>query len=261
VIPAPPIPAFAGEFVPNQHRVQRLRVWHGKQGDMALVSHLDLVRLFERAVRRAALPIAFTGGFHPNPRISPASALSLGTTSSGEIVDFELTEAMEVDEFHRRLAAQLPLDIPIYRVEAIAVDTPSATQLLDRADYTIALSPVLDDESVSALTEADWQAWIDAVKTTEVIEWEQTSKSGKKRMVNLRDRLFLLEWLTLSQMPHELASLATTTPTAVLHYVGSCRNDGTLLRPEHLIYMLEHVSQRQFQLRHSHRNHLLLETT
>ncbi|WP_375539710.1 TIGR03960 family B12-binding radical SAM protein [Oscillatoria sp. FACHB-1407] len=259
VIPPPPIPVFAGEFVPNQQRVQRLRVWHGKQGDMALVSHLDLVRLFERAVRRAALPIAFTGGFHPNPRISPASALSLGTTSSGEIVDFELTEVMDVAEFHERLAAQLPPDMPIYQVKAIAVDTPSATQLLDRADYAIALSSVLD-ESELAPTEADWQTWIDAVNAVETIEWEQTSKSGKKRMVNLRDRLFMLERLNPAQTPEKLALLETTTPTVTLHYIGSCRNDGTLLRPEHLVYMLEYVSQRQFQLRHSHRNQLILET-
>ncbi|MDX2213629.1 MAG: TIGR03960 family B12-binding radical SAM protein [Oculatellaceae cyanobacterium bins.114] len=259
VIPPPPIPVFAGEFVPNQRRVQRLRVWHGKRGDMALVSHLDLVRLFERVVRRAALPIAFTGGFHPNPRISPASALPLGTTSSGEIVDFELTEVMDVAEFQAKLSAQLPAEMPVYRVEAIAVDAPSATQLLDRADYHIVLSPVLESESEIAPSDADWQTWIDAVQAMDVIEWEQTSKSGKKRIVNLRDRLFCLECLNPDQTPEELLSLTTLTASLVtLHYRGSCRNDGTLLRPEHVIYMLEQVSQRQFQLRHSHRHQLIL---
>ncbi|MDJ0565763.1 MAG: DUF2344 domain-containing protein, partial [Microcystis sp. M49629_WE12] len=52
VIEAPPIPAFAGHFQPNQERAQRIRVWFGKIGEMALVSHLDLVRLFDRVVRR-----------------------------------------------------------------------------------------------------------------------------------------------------------------------------------------------------------------
>ncbi len=65
VITPPKIPQFAGEFVPNTTKVQRLRVWFGKLGDMALVSHLDLMRLFDRVMRRAALPIAFSGGFHP----------------------------------------------------------------------------------------------------------------------------------------------------------------------------------------------------
>src|SRR4028118_1274830 len=68
VVDALPIPEFAGEFVPNTERKQRVRVWFGKVGDMALVGHLDLIRLFDRVVRRADLPISFTGGFHPNPR-------------------------------------------------------------------------------------------------------------------------------------------------------------------------------------------------
>ncbi|PSB66847.1 TIGR03960 family radical SAM protein, partial [filamentous cyanobacterium CCP1] len=76
VVPPLPIPQFSGHFTPNQERVQRLRVWFGKQKDMALVSHLDLARLFDRAIRRAAIPISFTGGFHPGPRISFANALS-----------------------------------------------------------------------------------------------------------------------------------------------------------------------------------------
>ena len=77
-MPPRPIPPFAGHYVPNQERVQRLRVRMGKQGEMALVSHLDLMRLFDRVVRRASLPIAFTGGFHPTPRIVLASALPSG---------------------------------------------------------------------------------------------------------------------------------------------------------------------------------------
>jgi len=110
VIEAPPIPAFAGHFQPNQERAQRIRVWFGKIGEMALVSHLDLVRLFDRVVRRAAIPISFTGGFHPGPRISIANALSLGATSSGEIVDFELTKVMDLERFKQQLSAQLPAD-------------------------------------------------------------------------------------------------------------------------------------------------------
>ncbi len=91
---------------------------------MALVSHLDLMRLFDRVVRRAALPIAFTGGYHPGPRIIPANALPLGVTSSGEIVDFELTEVMTVEAFQAKLEAQLPADIPIHQVEPVDIKAP-----------------------------------------------------------------------------------------------------------------------------------------
>ncbi len=241
VVPPLPIPQFVGNFVPNQNRAQRLRVWFGKQGDMALVSHLDLIRLFDRVVRRAALPIAFTGGFHPGPRISLASALSLGITSDGEIADFELTEAMDEREFQTRLVAQLPADIPIYRVATIDLKTPAATQLLDQAEYLIGLTTPEPTPSPS-----QWQTWLEAIKAAEEILFEQTTKSGQQKWVNLRDRLFELE-------------LLQTDPLPQIRYVGSCRSDGNILRPEHLVFMLEQVSGQNLQLQRIHRQRLLLQ--
>lgn len=263
VIPPPPIPHFAGQFVPNQERIQRLRVWFGKQGEMALVSHLDLVRLFERATRRAALPISFSGGFHPNPRISPASALSLGATSCGEMVDFELTASMNLEEFQAKLAAQLPSEIPIYRVEAIAPDSPAASQLLEQAEYWITLASV-QDEAIAAdwplPTQSDWQAWIAAIQAASEICMEQTSKSGKVRQVNVRDRLLGLDWVDPTAVTYVPSTIAARRgdEAVTLRYVGIYRNDGTILRPDHVIYMLEQVSQRPFQLLHSHRHRLVL---
>jgi len=247
VVIAPlPIPEFAGHFKPNQEKVQRLRVWFGKHGEMALVSHLDLVRLYDRAVRRASLPIAYTGGFHPNPRIMIANALPLGATSDGEIVDFELTQSMDVEQFKERLASQLPEDIPVYQVEEVSLTAPAATQVLERAEYCITVA-VTQGASLQQL-----QDWIEVIKRQEAIWWEKTTKSRKKQQVNLRDRLFELE-LVESDKPKECP-----TESAVVRYVGSCRNDGTLLRPEHLVYMLEQVSQQEWELLHSHRQQLIL---
>jgi radical SAM family uncharacterized protein/radical SAM-linked protein len=255
-----PIPPFAGHFAPNQERVQRLRVCFGKQGDMALVSHLDLVRLFDRAIRRAALPISYTGGFHPSPRISIANALSLGATSSGELVDFELTQLVDPVEFQERLAANLPPDIPIYRVDAIAPACASATKLLEQAEYYIAVRVLTDSGLESTHSVAQWQAWIEAIKATKEIYLEQTTKSGKVKQANLRDRLFdlaVVESADILPLPVALLCHHASSYT-VLQYVGSCRNDGSLLRPEHLIYMLEQSTQHHFQLLHSHRSQLLL---
>ena len=171
VVDALPIPDFAGEFVPNTERKQRFRVWFGKVGDMALVGHLDLLRLFDRVVRRADLPISFTGGFHPNPRISVANALPLGVTSTGEIADFELTESIDLEIFRAKLAATLPENIPIYKVESIDLKAPSASQLLEAAEYVITVAATgsltenleLDRENsaaVSVAAEANWEAWV-----------------------------------------------------------------------------------------------------
>jgi radical SAM-linked protein len=242
VVPPLPIPAFTGQFVPNVERAQRLRVWFGKLGDMALTSHLDLIRLFDRALRRAAIPITFSAGFHPIPKFALANALSLGITSSGEIVDFDLTRSMDLQEFQAQFAAQLPTDMPIYRVEAVAPNSPSATQLLEQAEYVLTVGT---EEGAAA----DWQTWVDVIWAAEELMMEQTTKSGQVKQVNLRDRLFALN-LTTSE-----------ATSATLRYLGSCRNDGTLLRPEHIIYLLEQKSHQEIHLLHTHRQQLLLAET
>ncbi|MDB9424971.1 TIGR03960 family B12-binding radical SAM protein [Microcystis aeruginosa CS-564/01] len=238
VIEAPAIPAFAGHFQPNQERAQRIRVWFGKIGEIALVSHLDLVRLFDRVVRRAAIPISFTGGFHPGPRISIANALSLGATSSGEIVDFELTKVMDLETFKQQLRAQLPADLPVYQVEEIPLNAPAATRLLEKAEYLL----TFNSEGIDC---QQWQNWIEAIKQATVMEREKTTKSGKKVTINLREQLYELE-------------LKTVDNQAVLCYVGSCRNDGTLLQPDHIVEMLERVSGQEISLLNFHRQRLIL---
>ncbi|MBD2493259.1 TIGR03960 family B12-binding radical SAM protein [Nostoc sp. FACHB-280] len=244
VIEPPPIPQFAGEFVPNTTKVQRLRVWFGKQGDMALLGNLDLLRLLDRVVRRASLPIAYTGGFHPNPRIMIASALPLGATSSGEIVDFELTTPVDTETFQAKLAEELPSDIPIYCVAEIDLKSPSANQALAAAEYLITVAVA------GEATAAQWQAWIDALLAREEINLEQTNKSGKTQIVNLRDRLFELSLVKINNSAAE--------STAILRSLGSCRNDGVSLRPEQVLSMLEVVANQEFQLLQIHRNQLIL---
>lgn len=258
VVPPLPIPKFEGQFIPNQARVQRLRVWFGKMGDMALISHLDLIRLFDRAIRRAAIPIAFTGGFHPGPRIAPASALPLGITSSGEIVDFDLVQMMDTADFGRQLSAQLPAEIPVYRVESIEPNSASATQLIDRAEYRISMG-VLSNLPSEIPAVIDWRTWVNQVLAASEIWMEQTTKSGQVRQLNLRDRLFELELVESStQVSRQAHYDDLTSDTAILRFVGVCHNDGNFLRPEHLAYMMQQASGCELQLLKIHRQQLLL---
>ncbi|MFE4107750.1 TIGR03960 family B12-binding radical SAM protein [Almyronema epifaneia] len=254
VVPPPAIPEFGGHFQPPQQRSQRLRVRLGKLGTMALIGHLDLARLLDRAVRRAALPLAFTGGFHPGPRISAAMALPLGATSTGEIVDFELTEAMAPTEFQQRLQAQLPAEMPIYQVETVSLQSPSATKVLDRAEYWLLVQA---PDPVPSLSQ--WQVWLQTVKDSAEIWAEHRTKSGKPKQVNLRDRLFELSLLEPDRAMQASAKLQPiAADQTIIRFVGSCRNDGTLLRPEQMITMLEQVTQQTFQLLHVHRQQLFL---
>ncbi|MEM8675387.1 MAG: TIGR03960 family B12-binding radical SAM protein [Cyanobacteria bacterium P01_G01_bin.67] len=239
VVKPPEIPQFVGHFKPNQHKEQKIRIWFGKIAEMSLISHLDLVRLFDRAIRRAALPISFTGGYHPGPKISIANALSLGITSSGEIVDFELTEYVDVDEFRTRLAAQLPENIPLYKVEDIDPKSLNASRIMDRAEYLITLATEED-------TQNTWQQWIDEISQSQAIIWEKFTKSGAKKEINLCDRLFALSLESADNYQ------------AVVRFTGSCRNDGTNLSPDNLVYMLEKVAGVEFQLLQVHRQQLIL---
>lgn len=259
VVPPIEIPEFVGHFKPNQDRAQRLRIRVGKLGDMALIGHLDFARLIDRAIRRAALPIAFTGGFHPGPRISPANALPLGITSTGEIVDFELTTQVEPGEFRAQLQAQLPADVPIYDVSEVSLNSPSATKCLDRAVYLLVVDTA---ESESP----DWPELVNQVLAAEEIMQDKTTKSGKVKKVDLRSRLFELSVVAdvnTLDVPDSVrnrlsVALAASESATVLRYLGSCRNDGTLLKPQNMVSMLEFVSEQALVLGPVHRLQMML---
>ncbi|AFY96154.1 TIGR03960 family B12-binding radical SAM protein [Chamaesiphon minutus] len=234
IVPPLPIPEFTGHFTPNTDKVQRIRVWFGKIGKMSLVGHLDLAKLFDRAIRRASIPVTYSGGFHPAPRIMIANALPLGSTSTGEIADIELTSMMDESEFHTKLAAQLPADIPIYRVESVDLKQPAASALITKAEYLITVS------SISEIP-PQWETWLAAVLASQEIIQNKKSKSGKNTQINLRDRLYELESEPTPSPSEEGSNIE-------LRYVGSCANDGTLLRPEQMVFMLEQVSGMELQL-------------
>jgi radical SAM family uncharacterized protein/radical SAM-linked protein len=236
VISPPEIPQFAGNFTPDVTKVQRIRVWFGKLGNMALISHLDLMRLLERAIRRASLPITFTGGFHPHPRISIANALSLGNTSIGEIAEFDLKERVDLEFFRKELTAQLPEDMPIYDIAEVDLKE-SAINQLSEAEYLI---------NVAVENNPTWENWVKNILDSEEINVEQTTKSGKKQIINLRDRLSSLE--VVENRGNE----------AILKYVGSCKGDGTLLRSHQVVLMLEQIAKTEINLLHTHRNKLIL---
>lgn len=97
----------------------RLRIRFSKQGDLRFIGHRDLVRLLERALRRAGLPLARSQGFHPKPRMSFALPLALGIEGCDELMELELSEPLSADEVHRRLAPQLPLGLALRSVELL----------------------------------------------------------------------------------------------------------------------------------------------
>ena len=96
---------------------QFFRLRFSKEADLRFISHHDLMRLFERALRRARLPVAMSQGFNPRPRISLPASLSVGISGHSEVLDFELAEWVRPDEVRRRFAAQLPDGIELKSVQ------------------------------------------------------------------------------------------------------------------------------------------------
>ena len=86
-----------------------------KKGILRYISHLDIVRLFQRAVRRAGLPVALSQGFSPHYRISFGNALKLGVESEGEKAEFSLNEWIDPEEFKSRLNRKLPEGIKVVK--------------------------------------------------------------------------------------------------------------------------------------------------
>ena len=102
-----------------QHREQRFRLWYSKTGQAAYLSQLELQRIFERAFRRAGLPLAFSGGFHPAPMLSFARALPVGVGSICEWMDFFVRSRLDASPLPERLNAELPPGMRAVRVEEL----------------------------------------------------------------------------------------------------------------------------------------------
>ncbi len=104
------------------------------------VSHLDMQRLFQRAFRRAELPLSYSKGFNPHPLLSFATALSVGYTSESEYFDVMLDEYLSPEEFTRRVNAALPEGVRITSALDAGDFKGSLTPLMRSADYDAVLS-------------------------------------------------------------------------------------------------------------------------
>ena len=128
--------------------VQRLRLTFSKDGPARYISHLDLARALERALNRAALPVAYTQGFNRRPRLALAAALPLGYTSAAEVADVWLTEAMAPEVFGARLMARMAPGIVISDVAQVPLVAPSLQQQLAESVYEVGFPDGVDGEGL-----------------------------------------------------------------------------------------------------------------
>jgi len=122
----------------------RARITFSKQGALRYTGHLDLHKLWERAMRRADLPLSYSQGFHPQPKISLAAALPLGFSSLGEVLDVRFNVEILTEEIAARLKDSLPPDIQITSVETVDERAPALQTQVLSATYDVHLTEPVD---------------------------------------------------------------------------------------------------------------------
>jgi len=133
---------------------QRVRLTFQKRGPLRFISHHDVMRTIERVLRRTGLPLQFSAGYNPRPKISFPAALGVGIASNGEVCEFELSDWTAPAEIERRVAAQMPEGMEVAAMEVIG---PRENGTAARAMYTVEMpgGGLPDAAQVDALLAAE----------------------------------------------------------------------------------------------------------
>ena len=118
-------------------KAQRLRVRFRRGEEVKYITHLDLMRFWERALRRAGVALAYSEGHTPHPRLSLAAPLAVGVVSSAELVDVFLSRRIAPRDFMRSVSAQLPAGIEILEVAEVGLGLPSLQSEVRWARYRV----------------------------------------------------------------------------------------------------------------------------
>ena len=155
--------------------VQRMRVWFSTGETVKYVGHLDTHRAWERAIRRARLPLAYTQGFNPQPRMQFAAALPVGFTGQAEVADIYLNDELPPPEFLCRLSEALPPGIRPTAAEPVARTLPSLQSQIAGAHYTVEVeTDEADDAFASRLAGfmAQPDAWRERRKGEDISRYD-----------------------------------------------------------------------------------------
>jgi radical SAM-linked protein len=207
----------------------RIRITFIKQGALRYTGHLDLHKLWERAARRAALPLAYSQGFHPQPRMNMAAALPLGFASRCEVMDMKLEQDIPLDDLPARLNETLPSGLQVVKVEQVEERAPALQTQVASAEYEVTLT----DSSTSLRVDmSELYLRIDSVIESKAIPRERRGK-----MYDLRPLIEELQLLSDGQIFMRLAARegATGRPEEVLDVLGIAF-EGTRIERTRLIF-------------------------
>lgn len=198
----------------------RIRITFAKQGPLRYTGHLDLHKLWERAARRAELPLAYSQGFHPQPKIYIAAALPLGFSSRCEVMDMRLERDIPLDGLREKLQQTLPTGIQVLNVKSADEHVPALQTQVESAEYEVTLTESVD--------ESELKRKVDSVLGSESIIRERRGKAYDLRP--LIEELRVLE-------SGGLLSIQTRAPTLQI-FMRLVARAGATGRPEEVLDVL-----------------------
>jgi radical SAM-linked protein len=154
-------------------KIQRLRVRFSRGDEVKYITHLDLMRLWERALRRAKVEVAYSEGFTPHAQLSLAAPLAVGVTSAGELIDVFLAARLTPLEFTRAVCLQLPAGIELLDVQEVGLRGPSLQSELRAAEYEASLP--------ASVAEEDARGAVERFLAAESVPWEQLRDKEVRR--------------------------------------------------------------------------------
>jgi radical SAM-linked protein len=130
--------------------MQRLRLKFSRGEELKFLSHLDLMRLWERSLRRAGLPLAYSEGFSPHPQIALAAPLSVGVTSQAELMDVLLSRWVSPQSFVAQVGEQLPCGVDLLEAWPVGLKAPSLQSQVRFIEYKVEVMVEQGREEVEA---------------------------------------------------------------------------------------------------------------
>ncbi|MCF1594351.1 TIGR03936 family radical SAM-associated protein [Streptomyces muensis] len=208
--------------------MQRIRLRYTKRGRLRFTSHRDFQRAFERALRRAEVPMAYSAGFTPHPKVSYANAAPTGTGSEAEYLEIALTEARDPEQLRLLLDESMPAGLDV--VESVEARTSGLADRLTASVWELRLDGVDPAEADRAVA---------AFNAAEAVEVQRMTKNGV-RTFDARPAVVHLKSTNGTETHSSAADRPTDQPCAILRLV--VRHVTPAVRPDDVLSGLRAVA-------------------
>lgn len=200
----------------------KLRLRFGKNGIVKFIGHLDIMRYFQKAFRRANVDIRYSQGFHPHPYLSFASPLGLGLESCGEYLDMEVNSYDDLEAMKKAVNAQMTEGITVYSIHHLPDDAKTSMSIIAAADYRIdfreRMKPCDKDTLKSAI--------LHFLASPEIRVVKKTKKS--EREIDIRPLIYEMYVTDQGSIWMQLAAGSVTNLKPELVMQTLCEQEGLL---------------------------------